>query len=406
MLGVLLLLAAAYFWDLFHGDKIGIHGQLLRHYDRVLLDTYHKNGRKTPANPDVVVLGVDTASMRLDDLFPDEIEQIATLKAMKASWPWPRRVWAAVIDKLAAAGAKAIFFDFLFEGPAKDPEDDRLLKEAFLRHPGQVILGSKFFDEAVGNDPQDKKSGVLYPSMVDPVKAPPDCLAFVNFWPEADGVIRSGIFHLTPVEAERLANPDESAVANPTDREVPSVALALARHLKPDFDSPQFGRLRFSDPAAFEARSIHEIFIPDQWKNNFGDGEVFRDKVVLIGSTAPELHDVQDIPGAEIDGVKLHAHALSALLANSYIRPMPNAWIFVALLAGALLAWILVTFVRHPLVSVAAMWGLSAAVFQGCHWAFDHWNVEMSPLPAGYALNLCGVLGLAANPSTRQRFSA
>lgn len=76
---------------------------------------------------EVVVVGIDDASLR----------------SMQLQWPWPRAVHAQLIDKLTAAGARAVAFDILFMEPGRDgPEDDQLLADA-ARRAGNVIFGQK-----------------------------------------------------------------------------------------------------------------------------------------------------------------------------------------------------------------------------------------------------------------------
>ncbi|HET7317221.1 MAG TPA: EAL domain-containing protein, partial [Sphingomicrobium sp.] len=53
-------------------------------------------------------------------------------------WPWPRRIHAELVDKLAQAGPKRIFLDLQFGGTS-EPTDDRLLQNA-LSSAGNVVL--------------------------------------------------------------------------------------------------------------------------------------------------------------------------------------------------------------------------------------------------------------------------
>jgi diguanylate cyclase len=86
-----------------------------------------------PASGDIVIIGIDDRSLA-------EINR----------WPWPRRVHAALVDRLAEAGATRIFFDVDFSAGTA-AEDDRRLAEAFSRHPGKVVLPvQKLTDRATG----------------------------------------------------------------------------------------------------------------------------------------------------------------------------------------------------------------------------------------------------------------
>jgi adenylate cyclase len=72
--------------------------------------------------PELLIVGIDEASFQ----------------EFKKSWPWPRRLHAALINRLAAAGARVIAMDILFAHPG-NPEDDQALAAA-MRQAGNVII--------------------------------------------------------------------------------------------------------------------------------------------------------------------------------------------------------------------------------------------------------------------------
>ncbi len=66
------------------------------------------------------------------------------------SWPWPREVYAPIIEYCARSGARAVVFDMLFtESSLYGVDDDRSLAEAINRAPAFVValsLGKKSGD--------------------------------------------------------------------------------------------------------------------------------------------------------------------------------------------------------------------------------------------------------------------
>ena len=76
------------------------------------------------ASGDIVLVKIDDASLR-----------------QAGRWPWPRGYHARLTDSLTRAGAKRIFFDIAFFGRT-DPQNDRLLEEAFRRSK-RVIIASR-----------------------------------------------------------------------------------------------------------------------------------------------------------------------------------------------------------------------------------------------------------------------
>ncbi len=77
--------------------------------------------RTKPPSGQVVVVGIDDRS----------IEQVG-------AWPWPRRRYAELIDRLSADGVDRIFFDLFFNSRSS-AYDDAVLRDALRR---MVLLPS------------------------------------------------------------------------------------------------------------------------------------------------------------------------------------------------------------------------------------------------------------------------
>ncbi len=398
ILGLGLLIVAAYFTPVTR-DIVGS-------YDRQILDRFHRFGLAAQTRDEVVMLAIDDASQKLDTLWPEDIEASPALTAMKEHYPWPRRVWAQLLDRLIEAGAKTVFLDLVFKGPSTDPEEDRLLREALDRHKGKVILGAKFEDVIVGNAATTVLT-VPTATLTDPDFIKDGRGGHLSFWGEGD-VIREVFYRVTQGEAEILnaiARGEESYDAlsayksHPGEDSIPSVGLQVARSLDPLLakTAPSYTRIRFADPASFPPKSLHEVFVPSLWEGNFASGDAFKEKVVFVGSFATEDQDFQITPVGRIAGVQLHAHALNALMSKSFLHSAsPFAFLWLTL-AGVFVAWLLITFVRQPIINLFTLWGLTAVAYFICLWCFNHLSLEISPLPTILALNLCGIGGLAGN---------
>ena len=68
---------------------------------------YLLRGEDLP-DPNVKLVGLGTSSFKLDTLAPEEIAASPTLQLMQHPWPWDRRVYAAILEKLMGAGAKVV----------------------------------------------------------------------------------------------------------------------------------------------------------------------------------------------------------------------------------------------------------------------------------------------------------
>ena len=373
--------------------------------DRFVLDEFHASSYKTPARDDIVILGIDDASQKLDTLWPEEIDASPALKEMKKQWQWRRRVWAPVLDRLFDAGAKYVFLDLTFKAPAHDEEDDRLLREALERHKGKVVVGGKWEIEAAAGN-----TGIAQATEIVPLTEPSrtavgedffssDMYGILNFFGDAnlDGKVRRANYW---VSVNQLVKEGViEAQLDPTEVSRPSIAMVLGRKIDPAAAARvgELERLRFCDPSAYPPLSIHQIFVESFWKDNFGEGAVFKDKIVMIGGTASDLQDFQETTLGRFEGVRIHAHALTALLAGSFVQDAPPWWTWASLVLGTALAWTLVSFVRHPLATLGALVLLTVGAYAGTFYLFDTHNLEASPVPFVLALDLCGVAGIAGN---------
>ena len=95
---------------------------LLQRLDLVIYDLHADLLSRAP-HEDVRIVAIDDKS----------------LQAL-GRWPWPREVHGELIEKLTAAGARAIGMDLLFnEADYRDPQSDHLLAEA-MAASDRVVL--------------------------------------------------------------------------------------------------------------------------------------------------------------------------------------------------------------------------------------------------------------------------
>ncbi|TMN17161.1 CHASE2 domain-containing protein, partial [Pseudoxanthomonas sp. X-1] len=96
--------------------------QITAPLDAALFDTLAAQ-RARPADARVVVVAIDADSER-----------------QFGPWPWPRRELAALLDRLSAAGTRAVGLQLLLAQPSLfDPHGDALLAQAIARN-GAVVL--------------------------------------------------------------------------------------------------------------------------------------------------------------------------------------------------------------------------------------------------------------------------
>ena len=226
--------------------------------------------------PDVAIVTIDARSMR----------------ALGGDWPWPRSRFAEIIERLDAAGARAIAFDIDFSTP-RDAEGDRALARAMARSGRVVLSAHREFQQLEGLGELEIASLPL-PELARSAAAVGAAIVEID----VDGVIRRA-FHSREIAGERMPS-------------LPAAALAVAQG-----QPAQAGTLaaipidyRRALPAPPRVAAI------DVLEDRF-DRRRVAGRVVLVGATAVEFQDLWTTPlGPNQPGVEIQAYALRTLAAQ------------------------------------------------------------------------------------------
>ena len=176
--------------------------QLWQKAEGVFIDRrYVLRGPMRPA-PEIKLVGLGTSAFKLDTLAPEEIAASPTLQLMQQPWPWDRSVYAAVLDKLMAAGAKVVVFDFVF---ASQTEGDDAFARVLEKYPDRVVIGEMFADEK-GLDNKTKR--LITPNERLLLPGAQSIVGLVNIWPDADDVVRHNTYRTSLEQESGLAGPD------------------------------------------------------------------------------------------------------------------------------------------------------------------------------------------------------
>lgn len=264
-------------------------------------------------------------------------------------FPWPRSVYADMINNLMEAGAESVALDLLLIDPASDEQDDALLAEQLQRYPQvylpvQVTLQSRQPDaESLLVERVDRPAASLH--------VREEQLGHVNVLPDPDGVIR----HMT------LGLRDENGEL------IPSLDVLLANRMLPEgerirWEEEKQAWLRGDKPIPTDAR--HQV-ATDFFTSAYGygeselngydrqsfidvltgvvDTEYYKDTTVLIGPYATSLSDKHMTPLSRtmtLHGVEIHANMVQSLLEGRFYKEAPFGWNVLALAAGiAAAAW-------------------------------------------------------------------
>lgn len=258
-------------------------GQVL---ENRVLDLAYRLRPAPPPPPDLLIVGIDEPSFQ-------ELGQ---------PWPWPRRVHAALVDRLAQMGARLIIFDVLF-ADATRPEDDELLAAA-MRRADNVMLGKAM---EVTKDPRFARRMIIEPLPFLGVAA--RGMGLMAITPDPDGVVRH--FH------SRLGGETTLAAAATAQLKLPS-----------DLPADLSGLINFAgQPRSIDTVSYYQVLdthrpLPE---------DRVRGRIVLVGrmlaaSVTPQAQaDAFYTPffaggGQLMSGVEVHAHILHTLMTGSWGR--------------------------------------------------------------------------------------
>jgi adenylate cyclase len=388
---------------------------LLDHYEpfaylrvrNLYQDALARSGRTTPRNPDLVFLAIDSDSVGLEETA--DVEQLYGLKAadsveahglrlMSRGWPWPREVYASVLDRLVHAGAKVVVFDLTFP---TSTEDDAPFRAALEQYKDRVVIGSNFISAP---SRESSTTGTIYTRPADTLisqnEAIEDRVAYTNFWPDDDEVVRRARYQMTFEEADgAMARADSQRVLS-----LSSAALIKAGH-RADIPSNSNGHLfRFTAPPqqGFVTHSIFEIFVPAYWQHNFQSGEFFRGKIVLIGAEGNWQHDEHLTPFGAMPGPEIHLNAMNAALHGAFIRELPPLVSVMLIALAGLIAIALSLLVRSPWLRLIALAAGDVAGLWGAQLAFDHVSVFLPLVAPLVELNFTVLLGLISDLATER----
>jgi len=357
-------------------------------------------GHRADLRKEFVFLAIDESSLRLDQLWPEDLAASPTLTTMSKGFPWPRTVYADAITRILDSGARLVMLDLIFDRPR---DGDVELKRALDKYRNQVVLVSNYSvnvgDPSTADDDVPTLTMPTTTLIENPETDPR--VGYANFWAGAGDVVREAVYSTTLNECM-----GKSPV--PGERIYRSLAGAAMQQLgKPD-PSPDRQPLYFRLGAngSIPQYSFHALFVPYEWKDDLHSGAVLKDKIVMIGPSATRLQDFHLTPIGKMEGPLLHVNALNAALHRSFYRPTGETFGAGLVLAAALVAlaisWQLR---RRPMFAFASLLG-SAAVYLGLVFLISEWMGSLFHIVRPLAvLGLSGTACIAWNFAQERRES-
>ncbi len=300
------------------------------------------------ANPNLGIVTIDDATFR------------------SMGFPLPRSVYGTLLDRLRAAGAKAVAFDIQFLEPSGDPPQDAAFAAALRQMPSALAFplsttaGGRIAEQRPIPSLANVAAAIGYVTVDAPggyvIGEPP------TIETQGGGTHANERLLSLPVAAvNTFAGHPVRTSTIPVDRNGRMLVLppATAHHQDPggsDVQTQSFagrGMLSFADAL----KSTPQALRP------FANGAL-----VYVGATAAGLFDVSTTAGrGRVPGLYIVARLADQLMRGFYLRPAPAALDAFVTLLLALLAALLVVYVR---VGAAALAVFVATLAYAC---FDVW---------------------------------
>ncbi len=250
-------------------------------------------------DPNIVIVDIDEASLE-------------AMSKKYGRWPWPRRVLGDFVGQMEKQHPKAVVFDILFSDPdVFNPKSDADFDASIAK------TNNTFFPMLIVGGSEDTQRQIKIADIPGVTTVPdetPDANATVNMLlPYFKSAIESGRLGTQNVMLDTDGVTRNYPVYAEGDGwRIPSLPARLGREF--GWTEPTTDHMLLNWRG--KPYSYKYISFADAYREK-GDGKTplaedeFKDKIVIIGSTAPNLYDVRSTPMAEMyPGVELLATAI------------------------------------------------------------------------------------------------
>lgn len=308
-------------------------------------------------DPDIVIVDINEASL-------------AAMAKDYGRWPWPRQVLGEFLEQIEKQQPKAVVFDILFsDADVYNPDSDAYFDAA-------IASTTNTFFPMLRLDPSSDGLSKIKPAMIPGVaplspEAQKDATVAVvlpHFQAALDGG-RIGLHNIYP-------DVDGIARQYPVYRDdygwkLPSLPARLAHAT--GWGEPTVSRILLNwrgKPFSYRYVSFSDVFADMGSKNKKRPQDEFKNKIVIIGSTAPSLFDIKPTPMSQMHpGVEILATAMDNMKHGDYLR-FPEARIPYLLLTLAMVWLTALGFYRDVgRGQIDRMFGLSQFILIGISYA-------------------------------------
>jgi adenylate cyclase len=353
---------------------------------------------KTPPE-DIKILLVDDASLQAMD-------------PIAGRWPWPRSVFADVIDFLAKGNPKAIIFDTLFSESETEEQanfsDARLIEAtrnagnvhhamlfmtdngiapeaAFPLPAGISRFGATSINAASVQQPSLKlshqnESRPVYNNFLAPIDGLYQAaagLGVVTEKSDADGVLRrmAPFFKYQDQYFRALSTAPLYMTDSKSEmqRSIPLTAQGDLLVNQYPFESYSMSAV-LAAKAQMDAGDVQNLPLsPEEFNNSY----------IFIGTSALGMHDLKTTPLMKnTPGVLMHASVLGNFLKNDFLAPPNDIVTYISIVLATLFTTFLVLTSKRPLTQFAMPLLIAAAYTGIAVWQFQYNQVMVMVTPS------------------------
>jgi adenylate cyclase len=257
---------------------------------------------------DIVIVDINEASL-------------AAMAKDYGRWPWPRQVLGEFLEQVEKQQPKVIVFDILFsDSDIYNPDSDAYFDSA-------VAATNNTYFPFLRLDPSSDALSLVKPAMIPGVvplrnDAQPEAtiavvlphfpailkngrLGLHNIYPDADGIVRQYVIYRDDFGWKLPSLPDR--VARDLGWPEPAAQRVLLNWRGPPF--------------SYQYVSFYDVFMDLGSKEKKRPQDEFKNKIVIVGSTAPSLFDIKPTPMSQMHpGVEILATAIDNFKHNDYLR--------------------------------------------------------------------------------------
>ena len=283
-----------------------LHFRFLDNLERQTIDLRFSIRGDQEAPPEVVIV-------KVDDVTFSELP--------KYRWPYPRTLHARLLDQIRKGDPSAVAFDIQFS-ELGTPREDNALGFALLRNGGKTILATTEVTD------KGEPNLIFDPAALKELGAH---AGNANLPTDKDGIIRRFPFSVEGLKGFAVVT-----------AEIARDAVIQEKDMGADLQWIDYAGSAGTVTSYSYSRVLNGDVPPS----------VFKDKVVVVGATAPSLQDIHATPtGAVMSGPEIQANAVATALRGFPLRGVPTLWNIVLIVVLACIVP-LVSLRAGPLVSV------------------------------------------------------